>query len=70
MDNEVVNSGIFQIVMTNHSIKHVKINNKQSMLKSCYEEKICTRHNIATFEPIDSTMKPKEVEWELYCIPI
>ena len=40
------------------------------MLKSCDEENICTIHNIATFEPIDSTMIPKAVEKELYCIPI
>ena len=26
MDDEVVNSGIFQIVLTNYSPKHVKIN--------------------------------------------
>ena len=40
------------------------------MLKSCDEENICTIHIIATFEPIDSTMKTKAVEKELYCIPI
>ena len=71
MDDDVVDSGIFQIVMTNHSPKHVKINNQQSMsMLLCDEENICTIHNIATFEPIDSTMKPREVEKELYCIPI
>ena len=48
MDDEVVNSGIFQNVMTNHSPQHVKINNQQSMgmLKSCDEENICVIHNI------------------------
>ena len=40
------------------------------MLKSCDEEYICTIHNIATFEPIYTPMKPKTVEKELYCILI
>ena len=40
------------------------------ILKSCEEEDINTIHNISPFELIDSTVKPKVVEKELYCIPI
>ena len=40
------------------------------MWKSCDEEAYAPIHNITTFEPNDSTMKPKVVTKELYCIPI
>ena len=63
---------LWKMKLTNHSPKHVKIINKQSMgmLKPCDDENACTIHNFTTFEPIDSTWKPKAVEKELYCIPI
>ena len=52
MDNEVVNSGIFYVAMTNGSSRDIKINHGQimRMLKSCNEDNICTIHKIATFQ--------------------
>ena len=72
MGNEVVNSGIFHIVMTNGSSRHIKINYGQimGMLKSCNEDNICTIHKIATFQQTSEDTKPQLVEKEMYCIPI
>ena len=52
MDDEVKNSGIFQIAMTNQSGRHVKITRNASMglLKSCAEDKLCTIHRVVTFQ--------------------
>ena len=72
MDNEVVNSGIFHVAMTNDSSRHIKINYGQimEMLKSCNEYNICTIHKIATFQQTSEDTKPQFVEKEMYCIPI
>ena len=72
MDNEVVNSGIFHVAMTNGSSRHIKINYGQilGMLKSCNEDNICTIHKIATFQQTSEDTKPQLVEKEMYCIPI
>ena len=72
MDNEVVNSGIFHVTMTNGSSRHIKINCGQimGMIKSCNEDNICTMHKIATFQQTSEDTKPQLVEKEMYCIPI
>ena len=61
MDEEVKNSGIFHIAMTNQSGWHVKITRNASMglLKSCAEDKVCSIHRIVTFHKIKEEPKPK-----------
>ena len=60
MDDEVKNSGIFHIDMTNQSGRHVKVTRNDSMglLKSCAEDKVCTIHRIATFHKTKEEPKP------------
>ena len=38
--------------MTNISMKHIKVNNNQTMdmLRTCQDDKICTIHKIVTFD--------------------
>ena len=52
INDGVVSSGTFNIVMTNRSDSHIKINNNQTMgmLRSCEENQICTIHKIVIFE--------------------
>ena len=71
MDNEVVSSGIFEIVMTNTSYKTVKIrkNTNMGLLKSCMQEQICTIHEIITFETPKGKTEPEKVKKNLYSIP-
>ena len=72
-DDEIVQLGIFNVVMTNTCIKHIKINKNQTMgmLRTCQDDKICTIHKIATFDKVpvkgegDKT-KEKQVENDLY----
>ena len=61
MDNEVACSGIFEIVMTNTSLKTVKIkkNTNMGLLKSCMQEQICTIHEIITFETPKGKTEPE-----------
>ena len=51
-DNDVKRSGIFEIAMTNISLKTVKIrrNTNMGLLKSCVQDEICTIHQILTFD--------------------
>ena len=52
VDDNIVSSGVFNIVMTNKSNKHIKIHNNQTMgmLHSCDNSWICTLHKIVTFD--------------------
>ena len=52
LDDSVVYSDIFKIVMTSKFNRHVKITKHQTMgmLKNCEEDHICTIHSIVTFE--------------------
>ena len=54
IDDDIVQSDIFNIVMTNTSMKHVKINNNQTMgmLRTCQDDKICTIHRIVSFDKV------------------
>ena len=54
IDDDIFQSGIFNIVMTNTSMKHVKINNNQmmGMLRTCQDDKICTIHRIVSFDKV------------------
>ena len=72
MDNEVVSSGIFKIVMTNTSYKTVKIRKHTNMglLKSCVNEQICTIHEIITFEKPKGKTEPEKSQKEFIFNPI
>ena len=52
VDDNIVSSGIFNIVMTNESNRHIKINRNQTigMLCSCEDSQICMLHEIVTFD--------------------
>ena len=76
IDDEIFQSGIFNVVMTNTSMKHVKINNNQTMgmLRTCQDDKVCTIHRIVSFDKVpvkgegDKTVE-KQVGKDLYHIP-
>ena len=72
MDDEVRNSGIFHIAMTNQSGRHVKVTRNDSMhlFKSCAEDKVCTIHRIVTFHKTKEEPKPKVLEKSMYAIPV
>ena len=48
--DSIVSSGVFNIVMTDKSNRHIKIHNNQTMgmLHSCKDSQICTLHEIVT----------------------
>ena len=76
IDDEIFQSGIFNVVMTNTSMKHIKINNNQIMgrLRPCQDDKICTIHRIVSFDKVpvtgegDKTVE-KQVGKDLYHTP-
>ena len=73
---EIVQSGIFNAVMTNASMKYIKVNNNQTigMLRTCQDDRICTIHKIVTFDKVlmkgegDKT-EEKQIEKDLHHIP-
>ena len=76
LDDSVVSSGTFNIVMTNRSNKHIKVTKGHimAMLKTCEEDQIYSIHKVVTFE--QKPVKEKEfksefqkVEKSLYHIP-
>ena len=76
LDDSVVSSGTFNIVMTSKSNKYIKVTkgHAMGMLKTCEEDQICTIHRAVTFE--QKPVKEKEVysefqkvEKSLYHIP-
>ena len=72
MDDELKDSGIFHIAMTNTSSRHVKIirNTSMGLLKSSAEDKICTIHKVVTFHKTKEEPRPEIVEKKMYAIPI
>ena len=52
VDDNIVRSGIFDIVMTNKSNRHIKIHSNQTMgmLHSCEDSQICTMHEIVMLD--------------------
>ena len=63
MDDNIVSSGVFNIVMTNKSNRHIKIHSNQTMgmLHSCEDSQICMIHKIVMFE-----LKPQGGEgWQI-----
>ena len=76
IDDEIVQSGIFNVVITNTCMKHIKVNNNQTldMLRTCQDEKICTIHKIFTYDKVPvkgegDKAEEKQVERDLYHIP-
>ena len=75
IEEKIVQSGIFNFVMTNTSMKHVKINNNQTMgmLRTCHGDRICTIHRIVSFYKVPlkgegDKSEEKQVEKDLYHI--
>ena len=54
IDDEIFQSGIFNVVMTNTLMKHVNTNNNQTMgmPRTCQDDKICTIHRIVSFDKV------------------
>ena len=66
LDNTIVKTGIFSIVMTNRSNKHIKVNKGQTigMLRTCEEDQICTIHKIATFHSSEIGSRPRHQHYD------
>ena len=76
LDDTITSSGVFNIIMTNKSNRHIKIHSNQTMdmLCSCAESQICTIHKIVSFnrnpkEGRDDTSNPETVEGNFYYVP-
>ena len=72
LDDSVVSSGTFNIVMTNMSNKHIKVTKGHTMSIAKKEGQICTIHRVVTFEqkPVkEKEVIPQKVEKSLYHIP-
>ena len=77
VDDHIVSSGVFNIVMTNKSNRHIKIHSNQSMGMLCsYEDsQMCTLHKIVTFdqnpkEGRDGKSDPDPTKVNLYYVSI
>ena len=64
LDDSVLSSDTFNIVMTNRFNKHIKVTrgHTMGMLKTCEEHQICTIHRVVTFE--QKPVEEKEVNSE------
>ena len=76
VDDNIVSSGVFNIVMTNMSNRHIKIHSNQTMgmLHSCEDSKICMLHEIVTFDwnpkdGRDGKSDPDPTKGNLYYVP-
>ena len=76
IDDDTISLRAFNIVMTNRSNKHIKVNNNQTigMFWSCEENQICTVHEIVTFdqnprEGKDDKSETKPEGGNIYYIP-
>ena len=76
VDDNIVSSGVFNIVMTNKSKRHIKIHNNQTMgmLWSCEDSHICTTHEIVMFdqnarERRSGKSDPDPTKGNLYYVP-
>ena len=76
VDDNIVSSGVFNIVMTNKSNRHIKIHNNQTMgmLCSCEDSQICIFHEIVMFdqnprEGRDGKSGPDPTKGNLYYCP-
>ena len=76
VDNNIMSSGVFNIIMTNKSNRHIKIhsNHIMGMLHSCEDSQICTIHRIVTFDwnprkGRDGKSDPDPTKGNLYYVP-
>ena len=75
VDDTIASSGVFNIVMTNKSNRHIKIHSSQTigMLHSCEDSQICTFHGIVSFarnpkEGRDDSSDPDTTEGNFYYV--
>ena len=68
VDDSIVSSGVFNIVMTNKSKRHIKIHSNQTMemLHSCEDSQICTIHEIVLFDKIPTKGRDSASDLVLY----
>ena len=76
VDDTITNSGVFNIIMTNRSNRHIKIHGNQTMEMLCSFEdsQICTIHEIVRFnrspkEGRDDTSNPDTTKGNFYYVP-
>ena len=71
VDDSIVCSGVFNIVMTNKSNRHIKIHSIQTtgMLCSCEDSQICTIHEIVTFDKDPRKGRDGKSDQDLYHVP-
>ena len=76
VDDNIVSSGVFNIIMTNKSNRHIKIHNNQiiGMLASCEDSEICMLHEIVMFnqnsrEGRNGKSGPDPTKGNLYYVP-
>ena len=77
VDDNIVSSVVFNIVMTNKSNRHIKVHSNQTMgmLCACEDRQICTLYKIVTFdwnpkEGRDGKSDPDHTKGNLYYVPI
>ena len=66
LDDTIVKPGIFNIVMTNMSNRHIKVNRGQTtgMLRTCKEEQICPICKIATLHSSKIGSRPRHQHYD------
>ena len=76
MDDNIVSSSVFNIVMMNKSNRHIKIHSNQTMgmLHSCEDSQICTIHENVMFDRNprkgrDGKSDPDATKRNLYYVP-
>ena len=76
VDDNIVSSGVFNIVMTNRSNGHIKIHSNQTMgmLHSCEDSQICTIHEIMMIDRNprkgrDGKSDPDPTKGNVYYVP-
>ena len=76
VDDNIVSSGVLNIVMTNKSNRHIKIHSNQpmGMFCSCEDSQICTFHNLLMLdwnprEGRDGKSDPDPTKGNLYYVP-
>ena len=71
VDDNIVSSGVFNIVMTKKSNRHIKFHSNQTMgmLHSCEDSQISTIHEIVTFDKNSGKGRDGKSDLVLYHVP-
>ena len=71
VDDSIVSLGVFNIVMTNKSTRHIKIRGNQTMgmLCSCQDNQICILHEIVMFDKGPRKGRDGKFDLDLYHVP-